>query len=149
MKSLENPEYATPIDIERELQQKDYLSVVFECIQNEKDSFEDIFFIVGIPVVNKLMPNVVGNRFFVRKTCPTPMFDQTVFSYSKKEERLEYIWTVPDKKTCEYFRENALLIDPSEKELLQFVLDFYDGTLDRLCNKLNNEEYDSIRLKKG
>jgi hypothetical protein len=43
--------------------------------------------------------------------------------------------------------ENAIAIPESERELLNFVLDFQDGTLLKLAKKLNGEEEDSPLLK--
>ena len=42
------------------------------------------------------------------------------------------------------FKQNALQVVDEEKELLRFVLQFDDGTLLKLCKKLNGEETDTI-----
>jgi hypothetical protein len=125
-----------PIELQREMQ-SDYVDNLIEAAHNNKDNYDDVFYIVVLTKKEKLMQNVMRNYFFTRQSCPTPQYDQSVFMYNPKDEEITYLWTVPDKETCEIFRENALQVH--ERELLQCVLDFYDGTLDKLAEKLNNE----------
>ena len=40
-----------------------------------------------------------------------------------------------------------MLVMPEERQLLQFVLDFADGSLFQLAKKLNGETIDSILLQ--
>ena len=75
--------------------------------------------------------------------------DSWVYKYNHKEEELEYIWTIPDRETCHIFVDNAMLIHPDEKDLLKMIMDFRDGTLWKLCKKLNGEKADRIELDKG
>jgi hypothetical protein len=70
-----------------------------------------------------------------------PFYDQTVYRYHKYDGRVEFLWVIPSKDSCINYREYALEVDPEERELLQFVLDFYDGTLQDLSDRLNEELY--------
>jgi hypothetical protein len=85
------------------------------------------------------MQNVLRNYFFPRNSCPTPEWDQAVYFYSRKDEKIDFMWVIPSKDTCKLFKENALLIAPEEKELLQFILEFEDGTLLEKSRLLNGE----------
>lgn len=79
----------------------------------------------------------------VRQSCPTPMFEQTVYRYNRKDDILEYLWVMPDIRSASWLLENALLIPSEQKELLDFVIAFNEGKLLQLCKKLNNE-YDTF-----
>ena len=108
-----------------------------ECADREK--LDGDFFIECILKKEKLLENVLRNYFIPRTTCPEPFYDRTVYKFNAASQQIEFIWVVPDKDTCETFKENKLHIVPAERELLQNVLNFYDGTLYRMMKKFNNE----------
>ena len=95
-----------------------------------------------------LLPNTYRNYFIDRQTCPTPNYDQAVYRYNRKKEQIEYIWSIPDRETCHHLRINAMHVVPRERELLSFVLKFADGTLFKLCKKLNGEKLETPELIK-
>src|SRR3990167_4938546 len=93
-----------------------------------------------------LMPNVIRNYFYGRLSCPTPDYDQTVYFYDQESDIIEFLWVIPSKDACLYLKENALLVDPAESQLLRFVLDFADGTLFAIAKTRNRERSDSPLL---
>ena len=117
----------------------DYEKNVRDCAQRGLQEHNSDFFVVVLTKKEKLFPNVFRNFFLHRKSCPTPEYDQTVYHYIHKLDALKYLWTVPDKETCKVYLENAAFIPFDEKKLLQFIMDFADGTLDRLSRTLNKE----------
>jgi len=126
----------------------DWDRALFDCINTHKSLYppED-FYVVIITKKERLLENVLRNYFFVRITCPTPDYDQTVYLYRTKEEIVDFIWTIPSKDTCLMMTQAALAVPEEEKQLLQFVLDFADGTLYKKCKKLNGEEEKSNILE--
>ena len=132
------PETRSPIDIQREVH-KEWDKELFECIDRGKKDISGDFFVVVITKKEKLMPNVLRNYFGFRRSCPTPDWDQTVFHYHAEGDRIEFLWVVPSRDTCELFEQNVLQIADAEKELLRYVLDFKDGTLMRKTKQLNKE----------
>ena len=82
---------------------------------------------------------MIRNYFIPTHDCPTPTYDQTIYKYDHHKESIEFLWVIPDKETCLTLYENKDIVVPEERALLQFVLDFYDGTLYRLMKKLNKE----------
>lgn len=137
-----------PIALQKELQ-KDYVNELIECVLKDRNNYDGDFYVVVLTKQERLMREVLRNYFFSRNSCPTPDYDQSVYRYRAKDEEIEYLWTIPDRQTCIIFKDNALKIVPEERDLLQHVLDFSDGTLMRLAKELNNEEYDSPFTIKG
>jgi galactokinase len=136
------PETRSPIDIQREVH-KDYEQQLRECILNHVPHFNNDFFVVIITKKEPLLDNVLRQYFFARQSCPTPDYDQTLWRYHQSDQSVEFLWVIPSKDTCLYLIDNAVEVHPDEKGLLQFVLDFADGSLYALAKKLNGEAHDS------
>ena len=128
-----------PIELQRSMQ-RDYLDNVWQCINRSKKDYPDQFFVVVLHKREHLMQNVLRNYFVARQTCPTPNYDQSVFRYTGKDDKLEYIWTIPDRETCFTFLTQALQVVPEERQLLNFILDFKSGELAKQGMILNGEE---------
>ena len=120
---------------------------IFECIDRSKKEYSGDFYLVVITKKERLLTNVIRNYFMTRVSCPTPDYDQTVYKYNKKDEILDFLWVIPSKDACIMLKENAMLVMPEERQLLQFVLDFADGSLYEMAKKLNGESADSILLQ--
>lgn len=159
------PETRDPIEIQREMQ-KDYVDNLIMAVNHalkkidcshlhtnspceyDKNSFPGDFFVVVITKKEPLMQNVIRNYFIARSTCPIPDYDQAVYKYHADKEIIEFIWVIPSKDACLIMKDNAVEVHKDEKQLLQFVLDFADGTLYKKCKLLNGEKVDSIVLNK-
>ena len=139
---VKEPETRDPIELQREIHKNTFESGLMEALEKGKKLYRSPFYLVVIVKKERLMQNVLRNYFFSRQTCPRPEWDQIVYRYTDHDERIEYLWNVPDKETCQLFKDNALIIAPEEKDLLKMILDFSDGTLDRKA-KLYNGELDA------
>lgn len=104
-----------------------------------KDHPHQDFYVIVINRRYRIVHNVTRCDFFYRLSCPTPDYDQTVYKYHHKTDDIEFLWVIPAQDACHYLKDNALLVAPEEKPLLQFVLDFADGTLFTLARRLNGE----------
>lgn len=135
-------ETQSPIEIEREMQ-SEYMKNLMECIDRGYKEFPGNFYVTVITKNEKLMENVFRNYFAPRQSCPTPDYDQSVFRYNRKDSRVEYLWTLPGKDACYHLRDNALKVVDAEKELLRYVLGFFDGSLLKIAKHYNNEQADS------
>ncbi len=135
---LKKPDALSPIEQMRE-SLTDYDKHLFEKVAEGKKLYSGDFYLTVLTKKERAMQNVLRNYFFHRHTCPTPEWDQTVYRYIRADDDVRFLWVIPSKDTCELFRANAPIIDKSEYELLKFVLEFYDGTLDRKCRQLNGE----------
>jgi hypothetical protein len=143
---IKEPETKDPIELQREIQ-KNYEDQIVECINRGRNEFPHSFYVVVIHKKERLLPNVIRNYFAARLSCPTPEYDQVVYKYHRSENALEFLWVVPSQDTCQLLKDNALQIAPEEKDLLYFVLSFYDGTLLTKSKMLNGEKKDSPLLE--
>lgn len=112
---------------------------VLDAVAEGKKKFSDSFYVVVLTKKERLMDNVIRLYFLVRMSCPTPEYDQVVYYYDKKDDRLTNLWVVPSKHTCEMYKAHVLEVPKEEQQLLKFVLDFEDGTLLNKSKLLNNE----------
>jgi hypothetical protein len=140
------PETRDPIELEREIHKDTYEDNVYIAIESGKKQFTSPFYVVVLTKRERLMENVLRHYFFSRQSCPTPEWDQTVYRYRSEGEQIDFMWTVPDKNTCEMLRSNQVHVAPSEMWLMKLVMDFYDGTLDKQSRLLNGETKGSIVL---
>jgi len=130
-------------------QLEDYELNLWEAAQRGRRDFGDEFYVVVLTKKERLMPNLLRNYFIPRISCPTPNYDQIVYKYDHRSGDLIFLWVIPDRDTCYALKKNAHEVDPSEYELLRFVLDFADGTLFKISKRLNGEMEDSPLLAKG
>lgn len=120
---------------------------LFDCVSDFKSKHMDNFYVVVITKKERLLPNVLRNYFMARISCPTPDYDQTVYRYSLQDDIIDFIWTIPSKEACIHITNHAMQLMSEESQLVQFVLDFADGTLFKLSKKLNGEQLDSPLLE--
>lgn len=145
--SQKTPDSRDPIELQKEMQ-RDYQQNLIDCVNYHKNIIHGSFYIVVITKKERLMQNVLRNYFFATEACPTPTWDQAVYYYNRPQENITFIWVLPSKDTCELLAANKLEVDRTEWDLLQFVLDFHDGSLLRKAKKLNGEQFDSPLLEK-
>ena len=99
----------------------------------------DVFYIEVWMTILGFLPNVLRNRFYALHSCPTPRYGQIVYRYTRKDDHLQFVWSVPDYASCVRLKMNALSLMGKERKLLTHVLNFYDGTLLRIAQQYNGE----------
>ena len=118
----------------------DYEKNLFDAVAHGKTLFAaGDFFVVVLTKREGLMLNVLRNYFIPRRSCPTPNYDQTVYHFHRDEERLEYLWSLPSPVAIKNLLVHKHEMDPSFFQLLKFVIDFLDGSLDKKAMFLNKE----------
>ncbi len=145
--SQKAPESRSPIEIQREMQ-KEYMRELLQAVDRGFNRYPKDFFIHVETKKEKLLHNTFRNYFIDRQTCPTPNYDQSVYKYDREKGQVEYIWTIPDRETCHHLINNAQYVVKSEQELLDFVIKFANGSLFKLCKKLNGEKLETPELIK-
>lgn len=118
----------------------DYDKNLFETIDRlKKDWPRQNFYIVVITKRERLMTNVLRNYFMGRLSCPTPDYDQVVYEYDHKIDKINLLWVIPSKDTCTQMLADPLSVPFEERQLLRYVLDDADGTLLKLSKTKNGE----------
>jgi len=126
----------------------DYEKNIHECFQSNLDKFPDDFYVVCLTKKERLMEKVFRGYFFARQSCPTPDYDQVVYRYIKEDDKLEFLWVIPDAASVRFMKNNTTSVPPEKYGLLNFVLQFADGSLLRLSKKLNGEKKGSNIIEK-
>jgi hypothetical protein len=134
----QSPQKVSVKDLGHEILQKDeiYMKKLWKCINNGLEVFE-------IPVVyvevHKWIDRAVhqtGNvRMKPRVSCATPTYGQDVWKYDSRYGKLEVLWSMPDRESSIAYLHNPKLVPKEEQRTLFTVLDFYNGSLDRLCQQ--------------
>lgn len=136
-----------PIELQREMQkgnksEDSYESNLLQAIERGKKQYNRKFFVVVLFQKDRLMKNVVRQKFLHRMSCPTPSFDQTVYSYDPINDDLVYHWSIPEPHAVEHFYFSLEKMEPEYRQLAEFCRDFRNGELDRKCAELNGEDYE-------
>jgi polyphosphate kinase len=152
------------IEVQRELQ-RDCHNELINCVLHaqkkidcfdscdkdyckDRETFSGSFYIEMIPIAIPLMlDRAYRFKYIPKKACPTPNYDQNLFYYNHKSEQVEFIWAVPDKGACYHLLENAHLVVPEEKQLLDNVIAYANGTLFQIMKHRNKEVQDSPILE--
>lgn len=141
------PDSVDPIEIQRVLLDPNrYEKELMKCIEEGKKAYEGDFFVETYTIIMPFMRNAPYWRRFVRRSCPTPAYNQTVHHYIKSSDRIEFIWEMPDMRTALWLYENALTAPLDQKQLVGYVLDYYNDNLTRKAKQLNNEDFSSILI---
>jgi hypothetical protein len=117
----------------------EYESHVHDAVHRGKKLYTGNFFVDVLTKRERIMSTHFRNYFIPRQTCPTPHLEQSVFMYNAKSDRIEYMWSLPDASAVRLMIKNKKILDPQMLQLLQFVLDFASGHLDKKAMSLNNE----------
>jgi hypothetical protein len=122
----------------------DYLENLWKCIKQAQDLIEGDFYVTVLGRRERLTPHIIRNLFMPRKSCPTPNTDQTVYRYNRKDDAIEFLWTIPSLEVCLMLKNDASMVVSEERSMLDFVQQFYDGSLSRMAARLNNEKLDDV-----
>jgi len=122
-----------------------YFNYLTMAMDTGKKMFNGNFFIEVAKKRERLMPQILPRIFALpRSTCPTPFYDQDVYIYNREDDCLDFVWAVPDPDTCDQLANNMNNLCLEDKELLEFVFKYKDGSLLRMARKFNGEKEDQI-----
>lgn len=84
--------------------------------------------------------------FFVRRSCPTPAYNQNVFKYHHKTGSIEFLWSIPKKMRYYQLWANRTkyIADPVLKARTAFVVSMETGKLLEWVKKENNNLPDAV-----
>ncbi len=149
VKNWDKTDGSTPNE-QAEARMKNYRRDLVKCVEDHKKIFtEDVWVDVQKKTEKIGMGKTHRLYFFGKQVCPSPTNDQDVFRYNRKEDRIEYIWSVPDEAHCQKMMYDPLGVPPEKKELLGYVIDFKEGRLLQRAKEFNGETKESPIILKG
>jgi len=103
------------------------------------------FYIVLITIVDRVLkqPRIIP---LARKSCPTPVYKQSVWKYRNGTGDLEFLWSIPDAILYHHILNNKTkyLTDKETSELAKFVILMENGELLAWVKKENGEKIDAV-----
>ena len=103
------------------------------------------FYIVLITIVDRVLrqPRIIP---LARKSCPTPVYKQSVWKYKTGSDDLEFLWSIPDAILYYHILNNQAkyVADKETADLTKFVILMENGELLRWVKKENGEKIDAV-----
>lgn len=103
------------------------------------------FYIVLITVADRVLrqPRIIP---LARKSCPTPVYKQSVWKFRHVTSELEFLWSIPDAILYYHILNNKTqyVTDKETTDLAKFVILMENGELLRWVKKENGEKIDAV-----
>ncbi len=132
----------------RRAMEPDIMARLRDTAQKAKDKEGYVnkdFYIVLITIVDKVLrqPRIIP---LARKSCPTPVYKQSVWKYKTITDGLEFLWSIPDAILYYHILNNQAkyVADKETAELAKFVILMENGELLRWVKKENGEKIDAV-----
>lgn len=126
----------------------DIMTRVYKTAQEAKHKDQYIgrnFYVVLITTADRVLrqPRII---VLARKSCPTPVYKQSVFKYHSQSDQLEFLWSIPDSILYYHILRNTpkLLQDPECAQITKFVNLMESGELLSWVKKENGEKIDAV-----
>lgn len=103
------------------------------------------FYVVLLMKVQRV-GQVPETLVFARRSCPTPVYKQSVWKYHTLSDSLEFLWTIPDSVLYYHIIRNShkYLADKECADLAKFVFLMESGELLNWVKKENGEKVDAV-----
>ncbi len=120
----------------------EYENGVRRAIDRGKTRFDGNFYVELVNTIKRKYRKhgEIHPFFYDRKSCPTPMFDQVVYKYDSKKDTLDMLWCLPNKEESLNYYHNKDRVPVSEYSLLQQVMDYFDGSIFALVDRMEIED---------
>jgi len=103
------------------------------------------FYVVLITTADRVLrqPKIIA---LARKSCPTPVYKQSVWKYKSFSDTLEFLWSIPDYILYHHILKNGpkYLNDKETSDLAKFVFLMESGELLTWIKKENGEKKDAV-----
>ncbi len=113
--------------------------------KNEDGYIGKDFYIVLITTIDRVLrqPKIIP---LARKSCPTPVYKQSVWKYKRSSDDLEFLWSMPDAILYYHILRNQVqfMNDKETEDLAKFVVLMESGELLEWVKKENGEKIDAV-----
>lgn len=106
-----------------------------------KAMFAGDFYIEIRTKMERALQNTPHRYYAAREACPRPEYDQVIYKYENKKNKLEKVWCIPDKNTTIMgllYPTKPADLEEGEAEEMRDIRLFADGTLMRMSTHLNS-----------
>lgn len=132
----------------RRAMEPDIMARIYNTAQNAKNQVgyagKD-FYIVLITTVDRVLrqPKIIP---LARKSCPTPVYKQSVWKYKSFSDTLEFLWSIPDAILYYHILRNQVkyMEDKETSDLAKFVILMESGELLEWVKRENGEKKDAV-----
>lgn len=132
----------------RRAMEPDIMARIYDTAQKAKDKDGYIgkdFYIVLLTTVDRVLrqPKIIP---LARKSCPTPVYKQSVWKYRTISGTLEFLWSIPDAILYYHILHNRVkyINDKETADLAKFVILMENGELLEWVKKENGEKKDAV-----
>lgn len=130
----------TPFEFVKEGSHKDYDNNLELCINHYKKIYPGDFYIEKRVQHEWALGGVPQTFMKGRLTCPTPRPLQTAIKFHRKEEAIEYLWTLPSKQQMAMAKvAGRIENDPDKLLKLKYIEAYDNGSLLHMAKLLNGE----------
>ncbi|HEY5267610.1 MAG TPA: hypothetical protein VII94_00560 [Candidatus Saccharimonadales bacterium] len=132
----------------RRAMEPDIMARLRDTTNKAKDTYGYIgkdFYIVLITTIDRVLrqPKIIP---LARKSCPTPVYKQSVWKFKTASGELEFMWSIPDVILYYHILNNQAkyLNDKETADLAKFVVLMENGELLKWVKKENGEKIDAV-----
>lgn len=132
----------------RRLMEPDIMQRIYATAIQAKDNDlyrNNDFYIVLITTTDRILraPKIIP---LARRSCPTPVYKQSVWKYKQSSGLLEFLWSIPDALLYYHILNNKeqYLQDKECADLAKFVILMENGELLDWVKKENGEKTDAV-----
>lgn len=131
----------SPTNDVRELQrgmESNKMDHVHKALERGLKRYDSRYIYVVVLRIFDSLTKTIRNRYFPSDICPTPNFNQAVFEYDRDHGNLDLLYVLPALNTCNYLLANPFYLNANDRQLLSYIYNFRDGTLDRQQEEKNS-----------
>lgn len=136
------------VEEENRLTSEKTLNSIYQVAQltATKDFFLNRDFYLVLVKTNDMTSKEPLDNVFVRRSCPTPGYNQNVFKYHHLTGTLEFLWTIPRQHIYWHMYKNRsyYILDPKYKRQTAFIVSMESGKLLDWVKKENGELPDAV-----
>jgi hypothetical protein len=132
----------------RRAMEPDIMARIYETAHNAKN--QDLykgkdFYIVLLTFIDRVLkqPRIIP---IARRSCPTPVYKQSVWKYHHESGTLEFFWSIPDAMLYYHILRNQVkfLEDKETADIARFVILMESEKLLDWVKKENGEKRDAV-----
>lgn len=132
----------------RRQMESEIMANVHKAVAQAKDQplYKNHDFYIVLLIRKERFGDTPNTLALARRSCPTPVYKQSVWKYHSLTGSLEFLWCIPDAVLYHHIKRNPqqYLDDKETKQLAQYVILMESGELLDWVKKENGEKKDAV-----